>query len=291
MDHYKGLTIVRTRRELRTWRDALRREGRTLAFIPTMGALHDGHLSLVRLGLQRADVAAASIFVNPTQFAAHEDFGSYPRDEARDIEMLHSAGCTLAYCPQPADIYPPGDRTRVLVKDISHILEGVPRPHFFEGVATVVSRLFLHVAPDIAVFGEKDYQQLQIIRRMTLDLGFPVEIVGGPTEREADGLAMSSRNVYLSADERARAGALFQVMTQCAALLAQGEPVAGVLDAGRSRILAAGFASIDYLELRNADSLDALPTDQLPPDVPARLLAAARMGRTRLIDNLPVQRG
>src|SRR5262245_60438520 len=166
-----------------------------------MGALHAGHTSLIRIGLEKADVAASSIFVNPTQFAAHEDLATYPRSEESDLEKLAEAGCSFCYCPLASEIYPPGDTTRVIVRDLSHMLEGEVRPHFFEGVASVVSRLFLHVSPDVAVFGEKDYQQLLVIRRMTQDLGFPIEIIGGPTMREADGLAMSSRNAYLSGDE------------------------------------------------------------------------------------------
>jgi pantoate--beta-alanine ligase len=290
MAHPKGLVVARSRLEAQAFRADLRQQGRTLAFVPTMGALHSGHLSLVCIGLGRADVVAASIFVNPTQFAANEDFGSYPRTEARDLEMLAGAGCAFAYCPGASEIYPAGDATRITVRDLSHTLEGAVRPHFFEGVATVVARLFLHVEPNVAIFGEKDFQQLHIIRRMTTDLGFPIEIVGGPTEREADGLAMSSRNAYLTPDERARAGRLYAVMAECANQASAGRPIAPSLEHARTALLDAGFAGVDYLELRAASDLSLIDSPALPHGLEARLLAAVRLGKTRLIDNLPVKR-
>ena len=212
MPKRNGLVVARTRAEVQAYRRQMQAQGKRVAFIPTMGALHEGHLSLVRLGLEKADVAASSIFVNPTQFAAHEDLSTYPRTEAEDLRKLQEAGCSFCYCPTASEMYPPGDSTRVQVKDLSHMLEGEVRPHFFEGVASVVSRLFRHVGPDVAVFGEKDYQQLLVIRRMVQDLGFPIEIVGGPTMREPDGLAMSSRNAYLTGEERTTAAALPRVM-------------------------------------------------------------------------------
>lgn len=285
-----AITVARTRKEVREWRAGLRAAGKRLALVPTMGALHEGHISLVKLALAHADIAAATIFVNPAQFAANEDFSTYPRDEQRDLDALQAAGCSFVYCPGATEMYPAGDSTRVLVKDLSHILEGEFRPHFFEGVASVVSRLFLHAAPDAAVFGEKDYQQLLVIRRMTQDLGFPMEIIGAPTIREADGLAMSSRNAYLSAEERQRAVRLSQAMIAAIAALEGGQSVRMATDAVKSALGAAGFSSVDYIEARRADTLAPFGADAAPAGVPGRLLAAARLGRTRLIDNMAFQR-
>ncbi len=281
-----GLVVARTRAETRDWRRQMQAQGKRIAFVPTMGALHAGHLSLVKLGLEKADVVAASVFVNPTQFAAHEDLSTYPRAEASDLQKLAEAGCTFCYCPTPAEMYPPGDSTRVMVKDLSHLLEGEVRPHFFEGVASVVSRLFLHVGPDVAVFGEKDYQQLLVIRRMVQDLGFGIEIVGGATTREADGLAMSSRNAYLDAEQRARAPGLARVMRETAALLEGGAGIRAATDAAKAEILAAGFTSVDYVEARRADTLAPFGLECAPAGASGRLLVAARLGKTRLIDNM-----
>lgn len=281
-----GLVVARTRVEARDWHRAMRAQGKRIAFAPTMGALHDGHLSLIRIGLQKADVAASSIFVNPTQFAAHEDLGTYPRAEESDLQKLEAAGCSFCYCPTPSEMYPPGDSTRVAVKDLSHILEGEVRPHFFEGVASVVSRLFLHVAPDVAVFGEKDYQQLLVIKRMTQDLGFGIEICGGPTLREKDGLAMSSRNAYLSADERARAAAVYQAMIAAAARIEAGDRISAAAEEAQQTLIGAGFTSVDYVAARRADTLAPFGGDTAPAGVTGRLLIAARMGKTRLIDNM-----
>jgi pantoate--beta-alanine ligase len=255
-----------------------------------MGALHDGHTSLIRIGLEKADVACSSIFVNPSQFAAHEDLATYPRDEEGDLRKLAEAGCTFCYCPSASEMYPPGDSTRVLVKDLSHILEGEVRPHFFEGVASVVSRLFLHLAPDVAVFGEKDYQQLLVIKRMTQDLGFGIEILGGPTIREADGLAMSSRNAYLSAEDRAKAGEVSRVMREAAARIETGENIRGATDAAKAALAAAGYTSVDYVEARRADTLAPFGGETAPIGTSGRLLVAARVGKTRLIDNMGFQR-
>lgn len=263
----------------------MRAQGKRIAFAPTMGALHDGHVSLIKLGLEKADVAASSIFVNPTQFAAHEDLSTYPRAEESDLAKLEAAGCSFCYCPSPAEMYPPGDSTRVAVKDLSHILEGAVRPHFFEGVASVVSRLFLHVCPDVAVFGEKDYQQLLVIKRMTQDLGFGIEIIGAPTMREADGLAMSSRNAYLSPDERAQAVAVSQAMTEAVARIEAGERISATAENAQQALISAGFASVDYVAVRRADTLAPFGGDTAPVGVTGRLLIAARLGKTRLIDN------
>ena len=281
-----GLVVARTRAETRDWRRQMQAQGKRIAFVPTMGALHAGHLSLVKLGLEKADVVAASIFVNPTQFAAHEDLSTYPRAEDNDLQKLAEAGCTFCYCPTPAEMYPPGDSTRVMVKDLSHLLEGEVRPHFFEGVASVVSRLFLHVGPDVAVFGEKDYQQLLVIRRMVQDLGFGIEIVGGATTRETDGLAMSSRNAYLDTEQRARAPGLARVMRETAALLEGGAGIRAATDAAKAEILAAGFTSVDYVEARRADTLAPFGLECAPAGASGRLLVAARLGKTRLIDNM-----
>jgi pantoate--beta-alanine ligase len=283
---HPGLVVARTRAEAREWSRGMRAAGKRIAFAPTMGALHPGHVSLIRIGLEKADVAASSIFVNPTQFAANEDLATYPRGEEADLAALEAAGCSFCYCPSPTEIYPPGDSTRVKVKDLSHILEGEVRPHFFEGVASVVSRLFLHVAPDVAVFGEKDFQQLLVIRRMVQDLGFPIEIVGGPTLREEDGLAMSSRNAYLSAEQRAQAAGLSRVMRETAARIEAGESIRDVTKAATDAMLAAGFASVDYVEARRADTLAPFGQDTAPVGTSGRLLVAARMGTTRLIDNM-----
>ncbi len=279
------LVIARTRADARAWRARMKADGHSIAFVPTMGALHEGHISLIRLGLQKTGLVAASIFVNPTQFSAHEDLSTYPRTEASDLAKLEAAGCAFCYCPSPREIYPAGDCTRVHVKDLSHILEGEVRPHFFEGVASVVSRLFLHLAPDIAVFGEKDYQQLLVIRRMVQDMGFPIDILAGPTLRESDGLAMSSRNTYLSPAERACAGALPRLLEATAARIAAGERISAAGEEMRAALLSAGFSSVDYIAARRADTLAPFGGDTAPAGVSGRLLAAARMGTTRLIDN------
>jgi pantoate--beta-alanine ligase len=281
-----GLVVARTRAEALEWRRQMQAQGKRVAFAPTMGALHAGHVSLIRLGLEKADVAASSIFVNPTQFAANEDLSTYPRSEAGDLQKLAEAGCSFCYCPSPTEMYPPGDSTRIVVKDLSHILEGEFRPHFFEGVASVVSRLFLHVGPDVAVFGEKDYQQLLVIRRMVQDLGFPIEICGGPTMREPDGLAMSSRNAYLDREERARSASLARVMRETAALLENGAGIRAATDAAKAEIMAAGFTSVDYVEARRADTLAPFGQECAPVGASGRVLVAARMGKTRLIDNM-----
>lgn len=275
---------VRTVKDLRATVKTWRTQGLRIAFVPTMGALHHGHLSLVEHALAHADRVVASIFVNPTQFAPNEDFSTYPRTEQDDCAKLESAGANLAYLPHPDEMYPPNASTRVRVDVLSEGLCGDVRPHFFEGVATVVTKLFMQVTPDIAVFGEKDYQQLLIIRRMVRDLSIPIDIVGAPIVREPDGLAMSSRNAYLSPNERAIAGKLNKILVQISNDLAAGKSVTGILDDGRQSLADAGFSPIDYLELRSAEDLTPLTA----LDRPARLFAAARVGKTRLIDNMPV---
>ncbi len=278
------LPVVRSVDDLRAQVAAWHREGLTVALVPTMGALHDGHLALVRRARELADRVVASVFVNPTQFAPHEDFDRYPRDEAGDSRKLASAGCDLLYAPTVRAMYPEGFATAISVGGPAEGLCGTFRPQMFGGVALVVTKLFLQAQPDVAVFGEKDYQQLMVIRRFSRDLDIPVRVEGLPTVREADGLAMSSRNAYLSADERARAPELNRALNEAASALAGGAEAAAVLEAVRARITAAGFGTIDYVELRDADTLAPVTRAERP----ARLLAAAWMGKARLIDNVPV---
>lgn len=270
--------------------DAWRQQGLSVAFIPTMGALHQGHISLVKRGAQFADRTVASIFVNPKQFAPTEDLAVYPRNEAGDLDLLQEAGCHLAYCPAAEEIYPDGFETVVSTPTLATELEGAVRPHFFAGVATIVLKLLNQCRPDVAVFGEKDYQQLLVIRRMTRDLDLSLTIVGAPTIREADGLAMSSRNIYLTTEERRIAASLSAALRECAAAIDAGADWAPVCAEARARLVSAGFASVDYFELRDGDDLRAPPPGPAPAGRPMRLLAAARLGRTRLIDNWPAMR-
>jgi pantoate--beta-alanine ligase len=280
------MDIVRTVEDLRARVAAWRREGLKVGLVPTLGALHEGHLSLVRRALEDADRVVASVFVNPTQFAPGEDFEAYPRDEARDGDLLASAGCALLYAPSPAVMYPPGFSTSVKVWNVSEPLEGERRPTHFAGVATVVAKLLIQAQPDVAVFGEKDYQQLQVIRRMAIDLDLPARIVGAPTIRADDGLALSSRNAYLTAEQRPVAGILNRVMEALAEQAAAGEPLEPAEQAAADVLLEAGFDKVDYIEVRHADDLSPLrPTIG---DAPARVLAAAWLGKTRLIDNIAV---
>ena len=278
------MQIIRELAPLKEALASLRADGGTIAFVPTMGALHSGHLALVAEARCRADHVVASIFVNPTQFAASEDLSVYPRREAADAALLDQEGCAILWAPDAAVMYPDGLETPVKASTLGDDLDGAARPGHFDGVATVVARLFDQVAPDIAVFGEKDYQQLCVIRQLVADLGLDIEIVGVPTQRDADGLALSSRNAYLDEEERRAARALPRALGEAAQAIAEGGDVAAVLERARERLAAAGFDPIDYVALRDAETL--APLSRL--DRPARLLAAARMGRTRLIDNLPV---
>jgi pantoate--beta-alanine ligase len=264
---------------------ALREGGGTIAFVPTMGALHDGHMALVAEARRRADHVVASVFVNPTQFGPDEDLAVYPRREAADAAMLEKEGCAILWAPDAATMYPDGLEADVHVAGLGDILDGAARPGHFDGVATVVARLFGQVRPDLALFGEKDYQQLAIIRRMVRDHGLAVEIVAVPTQRDVDGLALSSRNAYLSEEERLAARILPRALGEAAQAIAGGTPVEEALERARARLAEAGFDPIDYVELRDAETLAPLST----LDRPARLLAAAKLGRTRLIDNLPVE--
>lgn len=278
------MQILRDIAELRKAVGELRVTGR-IALVPTMGALHAGHMSLVVEARRRADHVVASIFVNPTQFGANEDLDAYPRQEAQDVAMLEAQGCALAWIPDVATMYPQGFATSVRVSGISEGLCGGARHGHFDGVATVVLKLFNQVRPDIALFGEKDYQQLAVIRRMVRDLDLTVEIVGVPTLRDADCLALSSRNAYLSQEERIEARMLPRVLGEAAQAIREGADVAVALDAARARLSSAGFNQIDYIALCDAETLQ--PVRSLSR--PARLLAAARIGTTRLIDNIPVE--
>ncbi|MBY9066968.1 pantoate--beta-alanine ligase [Hyphomonas sp. WL0036] len=279
--------IIRTRSELQARVRAWKQAGETVGFVPTMGALHGGHLSLIEKAQEKATRTIASIFVNPTQFAPGEDFDTYPRHETEDIAKLASVNCDAVYLPSVAEMYPEGSVTNVRVESLSDLLDGIYRPHFFYGVATVVARLFLHTQPDVAVFGEKDYQQLQVIRRMVRDLGFPIEIIGGETQRDADGLAQSSRNLYLSPEERRTAGAIYAAMHRARTRLALGTLPGEAMAEAEALLGKAGFRKIDYVTLVDPATLQALPVDQpLEPGTPARMLVAAWMGKTRLIDNI-----
>jgi pantoate--beta-alanine ligase len=270
------------RERVRAWRSA----GARIAFVPTMGNLHGGHLSLVAMARTRADRFIASIFVNPMQFGPNEDFAHYPRTPDRDQQLLEDAGCDLMFMPDADEMYPYGltESVRVEVPQLSDILCGTFRPGHFEGVTTVVAKLFNIVAPDIAVFGEKDYQQLTLIRRMTRDLCMPIEVVGAPTVRDADGLAMSSRNQYLTEAERTSAPALHRTLTEAAARLAGGDrELAAIEREAIAKLERHGFVP-DYVSILHADTLDTVG-DRGGPRV---VLAAARLGKARLIDNVKV---
>lgn len=266
---------------------ALRSNSTRIALVPTMGALHQGHLTLMREARRHADHVVASIFVNPTQFGPNEDLDAYPRREAEDAALLVQEGVALLWAPPVSAVYPDGHVTTVSVRGLDSVLCGAARPGHFDGVATVVAKLFQQVRPDVALFGEKDWQQLAIIRRMARDLDFDLAIHGVPTVREADGLAMSSRNAYLSSEERAIAGQLPAVLRAVARQAAATRWPGEVLGAGRDALVKAGFASVDYLELRDGATLALV--DQVLEGT--RLFVAARIGTTRLIDNIPVAPG
>lgn len=268
--------------ELVRRRRRLRQEGLRIGFVPTMGALHEGHSALVRVAREHADHVVVSIFVNPKQFGPAEDLARYPRDLEGDAERLEREGCDTLFAPEAEAMYPPGFETRVSVPETASGLCGAQRPGHFDGVATVVAKLFNIVAPDVAVFGEKDFQQLAVIRRMVADLAFELEIVGVPTVREPDGLALSSRNVYLSPEERARALSLGNGLSAARAAHAAGERRPGVLIAAARAPMAAARVEPEYLELRSFD--DLRPVERA--DGPCVLLVAAKIGGTRLIDNV-----
>lgn len=278
-----GITTSRTVADLRAHVAPWRKAGKSIALVPTMGALHAGHLSLVTLAKSKADRVVVSIFVNPIQFGPREDFNTYPRDEAGDIEKLRAAGADLVFAPNTAEMYPAGFSTKVSIGDLTEDLCGANRPNHFDGVATVVTKLLLQCAPDIAIFGEKDYQQLLVIKHLVRDLNVPVEVLGGDIVREKDGLALSSRNAYLSPAERKTAPLLHQTISEVAAALARGEGADAACVAGRFKLEAAGFR-VDYIAVRDPDTLKPLSG----PVKHARVLAAAYLGKTRLIDNVPV---
>jgi pantoate--beta-alanine ligase len=275
--------IIRTLPALRRWREKF--PSKSIALVPTMGALHDGHLTLVRAARRKCDRVVVSIFVNPAQFAPHEDLASYPRTWDADIAALKALKVDMVWAPNVAAMYPEGFATKVAPGGPALAgLEDKFRPHFFGGVCTVVAKLLLQVQPDIATFGEKDYQQLKVVTAMARDLDIATRIVGVPTVREKDGLAMSSRNAYLSAEERAAAPTLQRVLKDCAAKLKKGATFAPTLIEGEAQIEQAGFA-VDYLEARHAETLARISSIK---DGPVRLLVAAKIGRTRLIDNIAV---
>ena len=279
------LKVVRTVPALRRTLELCRKSGEGIALVPTMGALHRGHMALVREARQRAKRVVVSIFVNPTQFAPHEDFASYPRSFATDLKVLREAKVDFVWAPSVEAMYPAGFATRLAPEGAAKVgLEDEFRPHFFGGVATVVAKLFSQVAPDFAFFGQKDYQQLRVITQMAADLDLGVKVIGVPTVRESDGLALSSRNVYLSAGERAVASMLYRVLKDCSGRIKNGEKIDRVLNVGRIEIDLAGFI-LDYLEARHA--LTLMPIES-PKDGPVRLLVAAKLGKTRLIDNIGV---
>ena len=284
------LPIVRTVSDLRDVVRDWRKQGLSVALVPTMGALHEGHLTLVAEALRQADRVVTSVFVNPTQFAPTEDLDTYPRREARDAELLAGAGAHLMYAPTVDQMYPDGFITTVTVGDAqtggpAQDLEGAARPQMFGGVALVVSKLLNQAQADVAVFGEKDWQQLMVVRRMVADLDIPTRIVGVPIARDADGFALSSRNAYLSDDELSVARKLNVLLAEAAKKAAAGEPVAAVEQAASDAIVAAGFDRVDYVAIRRADDLSVFSTSV---DAPARILVAAWLGKTRLIDNMEV---
>ena len=276
--------VIRTSAELREKVATWKRSGMLVGVVPTMGALHDGHMSLVREARKQSDRVIVTIFVNPMQFNNKDDLAKYPRDEAHDLALLDAEGVDVLFAPGVDEVYPKGFATVVSVAGVSEPLEGAFRPGHFDGVATVVSKLFGMTQAGRAFFGEKDWQQLQVVRRMVEDLNVPVRIIGCPTIREADGLAMSSRNVRLTAQERAVAPRLHAAMQAAAAAIRAGQPVAESLEEAKAEVAALGFGQWDYLELRSAEGLR--PLDDLSE--PARMLAAVYLGDVRLIDNIAV---
>ncbi|PZA12286.1 pantoate--beta-alanine ligase [Rhodopseudomonas palustris] len=277
--------VARTLPALRRALAELHQRNASVALVPTMGALHDGHLSLVRLAKRRADKVVVSVFVNPTQFAPHEDFGSYPRTFKADASKLAAEDVDLIWNPDVKAMYPDGFASKISTEGPAVAgLEDRFRPHFFGGVATVVGKLFIQCRPDVAIFGSKDFQQLRVVTRMAADLDMGVKVIGAPTVRERDGLAMSSRNVYLSAEERAVAPTLYRAMKEVAKRIKAGKSIASSLTTGAKLITEAGFV-LDYLEARHAETLAPIKSAK---EGPIRLLVAAKLGKTRLIDNIAV---
>ena len=279
----QSIATVRTVKDLRAQVAKWRQAGEPIALVPTMGALHAGHLSLIAVAKDHAKHVVASIFVNPAQFGPKEDFKRYPRDEAGDVEKLAEAGVELVFIPDTTEIYPAGFATKVSLPSLTEDLCGAARPNHFDGVATVVTKLLLQCAPDVAVFGEKDYQQLLVIKQLVRDLNIPVQIVAGPIVREPDGLALSSRNGYLSPAERKTAPILYQVLSEAGAALANGEGCDAASSAGRFKLESKGFR-VDYVAIRDPETLAPLSG---PIMRPARVMGAVHLGTTRLIDNVP----
>lgn len=280
------METVRTIADLRARTRAWRSEGLTSAVVPTMGGLHDGHLSLVRAALRKADRVVTTLFVNPTQFSPSEDLSSYPRDEARDAAMLASVECDLLFAPPVEVMYPPGFATEVRVTGLTDCLCGASRPGHFDGVSQIVTKLLNQAQTDIAIFGEKDWQQIAVVRQLARDLDIPTDIIGAPTIREPDGLAMSSRNRYLGTEERAIASHLPRIMDRTATRIADGHNIKQAVTDAIHDLLDAGFRSIDYLEPRTADRLDLV--ERFDPAIPSRLFIAAHLGHARLIDNIAI---
>jgi pantoate--beta-alanine ligase len=279
------MRTIQTIDDLRRAVRGLRADGRRLALVPTMGALHEGHMSLIRAGREHADAVCVTIFVNPTQFGPNEDFDAYPRQMQQDRAMLEGTGVELLFAPSVEEMYPQGFATTVHVARLTECLCGADRPRHFDGVATVVTKLLLQAEADVAMFGEKDYQQLLVVRRLVRDLDIPTRIQGCPTWREADGLALSSRNKYLSAEQRAIAPSLHRALRDVAAQFRAGEEIASHTASAATRLVAAGFASTDYLEVRAAETLEPLARND---GRAARVFGAARIGTVRLIDNIVV---
>ena len=278
------MEVVRTIAELRQHTSRWRIAGQTIGLIPTMGALHNGHLSLIKLAQGKCDRVIATIFVNPRQFLPNEDFDEYPRNEESDIQKLIKMGVDLLFAPKAPEMYQPDASTTVVISKLTDCLCATSRPGFFDGVGTVVTKLLIQALPDLAIFGEKDYQQLLVIKRLTRDLDIPVEIIGAPTIREADGLAVSSRNVFISKANRETASKVFEILKKTATAIAQGNDVLVACEEARSELILAGFSEIDYFEARHSETLELIQNFENS----GRLFAAVWLGPTRLIDNLEI---
>lgn len=281
------MKVVRTKSDLRKEIKKLRKGKKKIALVPTMGALHAGHLKLIEEARKKADDVVVSIFINPTQFVADEDFDRYPRQEKKDLDMLKKAKITLAYLPRVEEMYPNGFGTKITVKKDAEILCGAMRKGHFDGVATAVTKLFLQVMPNMAFFGEKDFQQLHIIRSLAQDLFMPVQIYGAPTVRESDGLAMSSRNKYLDKEEREIAPEIFRMLSiMCQRMEDEGDDIAALIKWGKSYLKSKGIKEVEYIDVRDEETLE---TVEKPGKRPLRILTAARIGNARLIDNIKVR--
>lgn len=279
------MEVVRTIAELRQHTSRWRIAGQTIGLIPTMGALHNGHLSLIKLAQGKCDRVITTIFVNPRQFLPNEDFDEYPRNEESDIRKLIGMGVDLLFAPKALEMYQPDASTTVVISKLTECLCATSRPGFFDGVGTVVTKLLIQALPDLAIFGEKDYQQLLIIKRLTRDLDIPAEIIGAPTIREADGLAVSSRNVFLSKASRETASKVFEILKKTATAIALGNDVLVACEEARSELMLAGFSEIDYFEARHSETLELIQSFENS----GRLFAAVWLGSTRLIDNLEIK--